>query len=250
MLVSLFGLALIAGAFSLLPVDSRAAFPSLHTAASLVALVYAWRFARRWFYVLLPFVLGLWVSTIYLRHHYFVDLLAGWILAPIAILLALGGLGWANFNLNMFLNVMTPLIMVISFSDSMQLTFAARDRLIAGQDKYTAFKNAVLVVGPACVLTHGTAGISFIALMFVSVYFLSRAASLRLIFWTTMPQWTDTRSPGESLPTRRTPDRSRSTFSGFSLSEKPPFQEMDWRLIAAVFPSALRTSPQVMQQES
>ena len=66
----------------------------------------------------------------------------------------------------MFLNVMTPLIMVISFSDSMQLTFAARDRLIAGQDKFTAFKNAVLVVGPACVLTHGTAGISFIALQF------------------------------------------------------------------------------------
>src|SRR5579871_1938611 len=84
----------------------------------------------------------------------------------IAILLALGGLGWANFSLNMFLNVMTPLIMVISFSDSMQLTFAARDRLIAGQDKYTAFRNAVLVVGPACVLTHGTAGISFIALQF------------------------------------------------------------------------------------
>ena len=84
----------------------------------------------------------------------------------IAIVLALGGLGWANFSLNMFLNVMTPLIMVISFSDSMQLTFAARDRLIAGQDKYTAFKNAVLVVGPACVLTHGTAGISFIALQF------------------------------------------------------------------------------------
>ena len=68
----------------------------------------------------------------------------------------------------MFLNVMTPLIMVISFSDSMQLTFAARDRLIAGQDKFTAFKNAVLVVGPACVLTHGTAGISFIALQFSS----------------------------------------------------------------------------------
>jgi len=84
----------------------------------------------------------------------------------IAIVLALGSLGWAGFNLNMFLNVMTPLIMVISFSDSMQLTFAARDRLIAGQDKYTAFKNAVLVVGPACVLTHGTAGISFIALQF------------------------------------------------------------------------------------
>src|SRR5476651_2076002 len=57
----------------------------------------------------------------------------------IAIILALGVLGWANFNLNMFLNVMTPLIMVISFSDSMQLTFAARDRLIAGQDNTPRF---------------------------------------------------------------------------------------------------------------
>jgi predicted RND superfamily exporter protein len=61
---------------------------------------------------------------------------------------------------------MTPLIMVISFSDSMQLTFAARDRLIAGESKYQAFRNAILVVGPACVLTHATAGVSFIALQF------------------------------------------------------------------------------------
>jgi uncharacterized protein len=84
----------------------------------------------------------------------------------LAILLALGGLGWAGFSLNMFLNVMTPLIMVISFSDSMQLTFAARDRLIAGEDRVTAFSNAIRVVGPACVLTHATAGISFLALQF------------------------------------------------------------------------------------
>jgi len=84
----------------------------------------------------------------------------------IAIILAIGGLGWVGFSLNMFLNVMTPLIMVISFADSMQLTFAARDRLLAGQDRFTAFTNAVRVAGPACVLTHGTAGISFIALQF------------------------------------------------------------------------------------
>jgi len=76
---------LSAQAFSLLPVDSRAAFPSLHTAVSAVALVYAWRFVRPWFWVLLPFVLGLWASTIYLRHHYFVDLIAGWMLAPLAV---------------------------------------------------------------------------------------------------------------------------------------------------------------------
>src|SRR5271155_4491134 len=84
----------------------------------------------------------------------------------IALLLALGGLGWAGFNLNIFLNIITPLIMVISFSDSMQLTFAARDRLIAGESRYEAFRHALLVVGPACVLTHGTAALSFIALQF------------------------------------------------------------------------------------
>jgi len=79
---------LSARAFELLPVDSRAAFPSLHAAVSLVALVYAWRWLRPWFYVLLPFVLGLWVSTIYLRHHYAVDVLAGWALAPLALAVA------------------------------------------------------------------------------------------------------------------------------------------------------------------
>src|SRR6202034_2557439 len=83
-----------------------------------------------------------------------------------AILLALGVLGWANFSLNMFLNVMTPLIMVISFSDSMQLTFAARDRIIAGDDARTAFRTAIGVVGPACVLTHATAGLFFLGLLF------------------------------------------------------------------------------------
>jgi membrane-associated phospholipid phosphatase len=79
---------LSAQAFSLLPVDSRAAFPSLHTAASLVALVYAWRYLRRFFFVLIPFVLGLWASTIYLRHHYFVDLVGGWLLAPLSVWVA------------------------------------------------------------------------------------------------------------------------------------------------------------------
>lgn len=86
----------------------------------------------------------------------------------IAILLSLGTLGWLDFRLNMFLNVMTPLVMVISFSDSMQLTFAARDRLIAGASKGEAFREAIYVVGPACVLTHATAGLSFIALQFSS----------------------------------------------------------------------------------
>src|SRR5262249_22841633 len=110
------------------------------------------------------FAAGCLIAIIFFRRVSFMIVAA----APplIAILLSLGALGWLDFRLNMFLNVMTPLILVISFSDSMQLTFAARDRLIAGEDKYTAFRNAVLVVGPACVLTHGTAGLSFVALQF------------------------------------------------------------------------------------
>lgn len=79
---------LSASAFELLPLDSRAAFPSLHAGASLTALIFAWRLARPWFWILLPFCLGLWVSTVYLRHHYVVDLLAGFLLAPVAVWLA------------------------------------------------------------------------------------------------------------------------------------------------------------------
>jgi membrane-associated phospholipid phosphatase len=79
---------LSAQAFSLLPVDSRAAFPSLHAAVSLVALIHSWRYLRPWFWVLLPFSIGLWASTIYLRHHFAVDLIAGWALAPVAVWVA------------------------------------------------------------------------------------------------------------------------------------------------------------------
>src|SRR5205814_2384751 len=115
-------------------------------------------------YTVLGILAGCIIAIIFFRKISFMVVAA---FPPIiAILLALGCLGWANFNLNMFLNVMTPLVMVISFSDSMQLTFAARDRLIAGESKYDAFRNAIYVVGPACVLTHATAGLSFIALQF------------------------------------------------------------------------------------
>jgi predicted RND superfamily exporter protein len=108
------------------------------------------------------FALGCLIAVVFFGRPSFMIIAA----APplIAILLALGTLGWLGFRLNMFLNVMTPLIMVITFSDSMQLTFAARARLMAGDNKYDAFRNALHIVGPACVLTHGAAALSFLAL--------------------------------------------------------------------------------------
>jgi predicted RND superfamily exporter protein len=115
-------------------------------------------------YNALGFVAGCLIAIVFFRRVSFMIIAAA---PPLtAILLSLGALGWLDFRLNIFLNVMTPLIMVISFSDSMQLTFLARDRLIAGHDKYQAFRAAILIAGPACVLTHATAGLSFFSLLF------------------------------------------------------------------------------------
>lgn len=61
---------------------ARAAFPSLHSAVSLLSVAYAWRYLRWYVPILLLFVAGLLVSTVYLRHHWIVDLLAGAALVP------------------------------------------------------------------------------------------------------------------------------------------------------------------------
>ncbi len=84
----------------------------------------------------------------------------------IAVAWSLGLLGWMDFKLNLFLNVMTPLIMVMGFADSMQMVSAIRIRLREGDNKYAAVKFAVQIVGPACVLAHGAVLLSFLALLF------------------------------------------------------------------------------------
>lgn len=114
-------------------------------------------------YNAIGFIAGCLIAVIFFRRVAFMLIAA----APplMAMLWCLGALGWLDFRLNMFLNVMTPLIMVMAFSDSMQLTFAFRDRLLAGLNKYEAMKSAILVVGPACVLTSLAASMSFLALM-------------------------------------------------------------------------------------
>jgi uncharacterized protein len=84
----------------------------------------------------------------------------------IAVAWSLGLLGWMDFKLNLFLNVMTPLIMVMGFADSMQMVSAIRIRLREGDSKLEAVKFAVNVVGPACVLAHAATLLSFLALLF------------------------------------------------------------------------------------
>jgi membrane-associated phospholipid phosphatase len=59
------------------------AFPSAHVAGSVVALISAWRFARRAGYWLTPLVLSVCVATVYGRYHYVMDVFAGILTAVI-----------------------------------------------------------------------------------------------------------------------------------------------------------------------
>jgi membrane-associated phospholipid phosphatase len=69
----------------------RDCFPSLHTAMSTISLVYLWRLRGQWRWgrpllaVSAVLIVSLWASTIYLRYHYAVDVLAGWALAALCV---------------------------------------------------------------------------------------------------------------------------------------------------------------------
>lgn len=106
---------------------------------------------------------GAGIAMIFFRR---VSLMVVAALPPIlAVTWSLGLLGWLGFKLNLFLDVLTPLIMVMGFADSMQMTCAIRDRLRQGDSKPEAVRFAVKVVGPACVIAHATALVSFLALL-------------------------------------------------------------------------------------
>ena len=112
----------------------------------------------------LGLLFGATIAVIFFRR---VSLMLLAALPPVlAVLWSLGLLGWIGFKLNLFLNVMTPLVMVMGFADSMQVVSAIRIRLREGDTKAQAVRFAVRVVGPACVLAHGTALLSFGALLF------------------------------------------------------------------------------------
>lgn len=74
----------------------RDVFPSLHVGISSIVLWYGFRRGRATGVVLLPLVFGNWVSTIYLRYHYLIDVFAGWLTAAAAVALAGGVLRLEN----------------------------------------------------------------------------------------------------------------------------------------------------------
>lgn len=78
----------IDAALNILEGENWDAFPSGHTMIVLVVLIYAWRIDRRFFRGALPFAAGLILSTVYLRYHYAVDVIAGMALAPVSAVIS------------------------------------------------------------------------------------------------------------------------------------------------------------------
>lgn len=66
-----------------------AALPSLHSAYTLVALIYAIRFKapRLWIILLAVVTLGIWLTAVYSSHHYIIDVMCGIICALVGSLL-------------------------------------------------------------------------------------------------------------------------------------------------------------------
>ena len=112
----------------------------------------------------LGFVVGIVVAFLFFRR---VSLTLIAVAGPaIAILWTLGVLGAMDFRLNLFINVITPLILVSGFSDSMHLVFSVRRSILAGVDRVEAARAAVLDVAPACLLTAMNAALALLSFSF------------------------------------------------------------------------------------
>lgn len=81
----------------------------------------------------------------------------------VGILWTLGVIGGLDYRLNLFINVLTPLILVSGFSDSMHLVMAIRRDIRRGDDRLSAAKNAVREVAPACLLTAMNASLALLS---------------------------------------------------------------------------------------
>jgi membrane-associated phospholipid phosphatase len=67
-----------------------AAFPSQHVAGAVASLWGAWRHRRWLFWVFLPFVLCMCVSTVYVRNHYVADVFGGMVTGTLGYMIG----GW------------------------------------------------------------------------------------------------------------------------------------------------------------
>ncbi len=103
---------------------------------------------------LIGFAIGGLISLFFFRRPVLVFISS--ICPAIAVLWIMGLLGHVGQPVNTFINVLPPLIMVITLSDAMHMVFSILKGLQAGKSKEQAIETAILTVGPACVLTSLT----------------------------------------------------------------------------------------------
>jgi membrane-associated phospholipid phosphatase len=72
----------------------RDAFPSGHTGIAVVVLYLAYQYKRKLLWIYLPVVSALLFSTVYLRYHYVVDVIAGFGLTLLTIIIGEWYYGW------------------------------------------------------------------------------------------------------------------------------------------------------------
>jgi membrane-associated phospholipid phosphatase len=72
----------------------RDAFPSGHTGIAVVVLYLAYQYKRNLFWIYLPLVSALLFSTVYLRYHYVVDVIAGFGLTLLTVIIGEWYYGW------------------------------------------------------------------------------------------------------------------------------------------------------------
>ena len=83
---------------------STAAFPSSHVGISWIVIFWLYQNLRKSVKYFLPFVILLMFSTVYIKAHYFVDVVAGFLTAPIVFFLTFKFYKFLNRKLNVHLN--------------------------------------------------------------------------------------------------------------------------------------------------
>ena len=81
-----------------------AAFPSSHVGISWIIIFWLYQNFRKSVKYFLPFVILLMFSTVYIKAHYFVDVVAGFLTAPIVFFLTFKFYKFLNRKLNVHLN--------------------------------------------------------------------------------------------------------------------------------------------------
>ncbi len=108
------------------------------------------------------FLLGSLISFFFIRRFALVIMVST--ASVFANIWVLGILGHFGQTLNAFMTIVPPLIMVIAVSDGMHLVLGILADLQKGQSRQEAVRDAVLSIGPACVLTSLTTTVALLSM--------------------------------------------------------------------------------------